>query len=285
MLFGYLPMKKRVALKLAYIGTDYHGSQIQPEVSTIEGELFKALENLEIIDDPKSANFISSGRTDAGVHSLGQVMAFDTDKPKLAVPRVINSQLPESIWTWAYAVVSDEFDPRRSALSRKYLYIMSGEEYDISRIRTASKYLIGTHDFANFCTPEEGKSTVRTVQRIDVRVKGNLTLIDIQADSFLWKMVRKIVTALMMVGYGTRDIEWLEQMLNPDYYEEGLEPAPSYGLILKDVDYLYPVEWSEDTYSIRRARNQLREHLIRHRVMAEVLDHLVPKEKRHTESE
>jgi tRNA pseudouridine38-40 synthase len=276
-------MKKKVALKLAYIGTEYHGSQVQPELPTIEGELFKSLKTLEIIDDPKSANFVSSGRTDTGVHSLGQVVTFDTDNIGLAVPRVINSQLPESIWVWACAVVPDEFDPRHEALSRRYLYIMSGEEYDISRIRTASKYLIGTHDFANFCTPVKGKSTVRTVQRINIRVKGNLTLIDIQADSFLWKMVRKIVTALMMVGYGTRDIEWLEQMLNPEYYEEGIEPAPSYGLILKEVDYMQPIEWEVDDYSIQKARNQLRQHLIRYRVMAEVLEHLVPQEKRYHE--
>ena len=83
----------RVALKLAYIGTGFHGSQLQPNVETVEGALFKALRNLGIIESPKSANYTCAGRTDAGVHALEQVVAFDTDKPELAIPRIINSEL------------------------------------------------------------------------------------------------------------------------------------------------------------------------------------------------
>ncbi|MCL7410278.1 MAG: tRNA pseudouridine(38-40) synthase TruA [Methanosarcinaceae archaeon] len=268
----------RVALKLAYIGTNYHGSQVQSNDPTIEGKIFEALKELGIIDTPKQANFKSAGRTDAGVHALGQVVAFNTDKPELAIPRVINSKLPNSIWAWAHAHVSDDFNPLYHAVSRTYRYIMSGEQYDISKIRTASKLLIGTHDFANFCTTDGNKSTLRNVMRIDVRVSGALTKIDVQANSFLWNMVRKFVTALTMVGSGVRDIEWLEQMLNPELYEEGLEPAAAYGLTLTKVDYTQPIEWIEDSYSIRRAHEHIHEHLIRHRVMAEVLEGLVPQD-------
>jgi tRNA pseudouridine38-40 synthase len=266
----------RVALKLAYIGTGYHGSQIQPDVSTIEGELYKALRDLGIIEDPKSANFVSAGRTDAGVHALGQVVAFDTEKLNLAIPRVINSKLPNSIWAWAHAIVPDDFNPRYDAVCRSYRYIMSGEQYDISKIRSATKLLIGTHDFANFCTADEDRGTVRNVKRIDVRVSGAFTKIDVQADSFLWNMVRKMVTSLMMVGSGVRDLEWLEQMLDPESYEEGVEPAPAYGLTLMQVDYTLPIEWTDDGYAIRRAREHVHEHLVRHRVMGEVLEQLVP---------
>ena len=268
----------RVALKIAYVGTGYHGSQIQPDVATIEGELFKALTELEIIEDPRSANFSSSGRTDAGVHARGQVVAFDTDKPNLAIPRVINSRLPNSIWAWAYAEVDDDFDPRRWATSRKYRYIMSGEQYDISKIRAASKLLVGEHDFANFCSKDGDKGTVRTVEKVDVRVSGSLTMIDVEANSFLWNMVRKIVTALTMVGSGVREEEWLEHMLNPDSYEEGLEPAAAYGLTLMEVMYPQEIDWSEDGYAIRRADEHVHEYLVRHRVMAEVMNQLVPKE-------
>ncbi|AKB86175.1 tRNA pseudouridine(38-40) synthase TruA [Methanococcoides methylutens] len=266
----------RVALKIAYIGSNYHGSQVQPNVPTVEGELFKALTELEIIKDPKSANFISSGRTDAGVHAMGQVVAFDTDVPNLAIPRVINSKLPGTIWAWAHSLVPDNFDPRRHAVSRTYRYIMCGEQYDISRIRSASKLLHGTHDFSNFCTNESGRGTVRTVERIDVRVSGNLTRIDVEANSFLWNMVRKIVTALMMVGSGVRDEEWLEQMLDPDSYEEGLGSAHAYGLVFMDVNYPIPIEWIEDGYAIRRAHERVHDHLVRYRVMADVLEHLLP---------
>jgi tRNA pseudouridine38-40 synthase len=268
----------RIALKIAYVGTGYYGSQVQPDVATIEGELFKALIELEIIENPKAARYSSSGRTDAGVHARGQVIAFDTDKPNIAIPRVINSKLPNSVWIWAHSEVPDDFDPRRWAISRKYRYVMSREQYDISKIRAASKILEGTHDFANFCTSVGNKSTVRTVERVDVRVSGTLTMIDIQANSFLWNMVRKIVAALTMVGSGVRDEQWLEQMLDPESYEEGLEPVPAYGLTLMKVNYKNKINWSEDGYAIRRANVHVHEYLVRHRVMAEVMDQLAPRE-------
>ncbi|KXS44531.1 MAG: tRNA pseudouridine synthase A [Methanolobus sp. T82-4] len=271
-------MGMRVALKIAYIGTGYHGSQIQPDVGTIEGEIFRALTELDIVGDPKDAGYISAGRTDTGVHAREMVIAFDTDKPNLAIPRVINSKLPKAIWAWAHAEVPDDFDPRRGAISRRYRYVMSGEKYDISSIRSASKILVGKHDFANFCSKEGDKNTIRTIEKIDVRVSGTLTKIDIQANSFLWNMVRKIVTALTMVGSDVRDEEWLQQMLEPEFYEEGLECAPPYGLTLMEVNYPEPIEWTEDAYSIRRANEVFHEYTVRHRVMAEVMDHLVPKE-------
>ncbi len=268
----------RVALKLAYIGTDFHGSQIQPNVETVEGEIFKALRNLEIIEGPKSANYTCAGRTDAGVHALEQVVAFDTDKPNLAIPRVINSELPSSVWTWAHAEVSSDFDSRRDAVSRRYRYMMSGEEFDISKMREASKLLLGTHDFANFSKSDGDKGTVRTLERIEVRVAGELTKIDVTGNAFLWNMVRKIVTALTMIGNGVRDEDWLLQMLNPEVYEEGIEPAPAHGLTLKEIKYPFPIEWVEDSYSIRRANEQNYKNILRHRVMAEVIEELIFKE-------
>jgi tRNA pseudouridine38-40 synthase len=265
----------RIALKLAYIGTEFHGSQIQPNVETVEGELFKALRNLGIIESPKSANYICAGRTDAGVHALGQVVAFDTDKPNLAIPRIVNSELSRTVWAWAHAEVPLDFDARRDAVSRYYRYVMSGEGYDIAKIREASKLLIGTHDFENFSKTNGEKSTVRTVERINTRVDGELIKIDVIGTSFLWNMVRKIVTALAMIGKGTRDNDWLLQMLDPDIYEEGIEPAPAYGLTLMKVNYGDEIKWIEDNYSIRRAGEQNQKRITRYMVMAEVLEELI----------
>jgi tRNA pseudouridine38-40 synthase len=265
----------RVALKLAYIGTEYHGSQIQPNVETVEKELFKALRNLKIIESPKSANYICAGRTDAGVHALGQVIAFDTDKPNLAIPRIINSELPPTIWVWAHAIVPYDFNARRHAVSRHYHYVMTGEEYDISKMREASKLLLGIHDFENFSRSTGEKSTVRTLERVSIRVDGNITKIDVVGNSFLWNMVRKIVTALAMIGKGVRDNDWLIQMLSPDIYEEGIELAPAYGLTLMEVNYEEKIDWIEDDYSLRRASDQNSKRILRHRVMAEVLEELI----------
>lgn len=263
----------RIALKLAYIGTDYNGMQIQPGVPTIEGELFRALVDLNIISDPRSARYGSSGRTDSGVHALGQVVAFDTENANLAVPRVINSILPPSLWAWSRAEAPENFDPRRHAISREYRYIMCGCS-NIPPMRKASKLLQGTHDFSNFATLDEDKSMVRTIERIDVRLDGKFVFLDIKANSFLWHMVRKIVTALQMIGNGMRDMEWLEQMLHPEEFQEGLEIAPAYGLLLKNVEYAVNLQWEDEVYAKKVASERLKERFMWHGVMAEIFNEL-----------
>lgn len=260
----------RVAFKITYIGTNYSGFQIQPEVPTVEGAIFRALQETGIVENIEGAKYQSAGRTDRGVHALSQVIAVNTDKPELALPKVLNSRLPKDIWAWAHAEVGDDFDPRRDAVSRTYRYIMWGT-YDVSTMRNATKILRGTHDFSNFLTQdEEGQSTVRTIHRIDVRVSGNFTILDVVANSFAWHMVRKIATALTMIGNNVRDMNWLEQMLNPGEFEEGLKPAPAYGLILKNVEY-ENIEWIEEHYSMKKAAEKLRAHLSWHSTMSEIL--------------
>lgn len=262
----------RVALKVAYIGTDYHGFQVQPDQKTVEGELLRALGELNIINDRREANYIAAGRTDKGVHGLGQVVAFDTDNPEVAHPRAINSRLPATIWTWARAQVTPDFDPRRNALSREYRYILCGK-YNISSLRNASKLLKGTHDFSNFATPDKERTNTCKIEKIMMRVEREFTIMDIRANYFLWHMVRKIATAMKMVGCGVRDSSWFEQMLHPSEFTEGLELAPAYGLILKNVEY-ENVDWIEDTYTKKIISDKLDEQFLWHGVMAEMLREL-----------
>lgn len=262
----------RIALKIAYIGTDYHGFQVQPNVSTIEGEIFRALRELNIINNPHEANYIAAGRTDKGVHALGQVIAFDTDNPNVAIPRAINSKLPGTIWTWARAIVSDDFNPRRDALSREYRYIMVGK-YEISLLEGACRVLEDVHDFSNFATPDKKRTSVSRIESIQILVRRDFTIIDIKADFFLWHMVRKIATAMKMIGSGARDITWLEAMLDPSHFNEGLEPAPAYGLLLKNVEYK-DITWNEDDYTMKLISNNLEKQFLVHSVMAELLREL-----------
>ncbi len=258
----------RIALKVAYIGTDYHGFQIQPDVKTIEGELFRALQEMDIIDNPHEANYIAAGRTDKGVHALCQVIAFDTDNPEVAIPKAINSRLPPTIWTWVGAKVPSDFDPRRQARYREYRYIMHGK-YDISLLMNAASLLKGEHDFLNFCTPEKGRTSICRIEKIDIHEEKEFTIIDVRANYFLWHMVRKIATALEMVGSGIRDMRWLEDMLDPKF-KEALEPAPAYGLVLRNVEY-ENITWSEDAYAKNSIAENLEEKFLMHGVMAEML--------------
>ncbi len=133
--------------------------------------------------------------------------------------------------------------------------------------------LKGIHDFSNFSTPEKDRSSMCNIGKIDMRVEHEFTIMDIQSDHFLWHMVRKMATAMKMVGSGARDISWLEQMLNPAEFTEGLEPAPAYGLMFKDVEY-EGISWDEDAYAKKAIKERLEEQFLWHGVMAEMIKEL-----------
>ncbi|MET1124068.1 MAG: tRNA pseudouridine(38-40) synthase TruA [Archaeoglobaceae archaeon] len=246
----------RVAFKIAYFGDKFHGSQYQPNVRTVEGEILRALKNLGI-EEPKLK---LAGRTDAGVHAFGQVAAFNCEE--LITPRILNAELPSDITAWAWAKVSDDFDPRR-AKSRTYLYVMYARNLDISAMREAVKLLKGTHDFSNFTKKfGEGESCVRTIYRADIRAEKEFAFFEIEGNAFTWNMVRCIVTALAEVGARRKDTKWFESLLHPERHRERIEPAPPYGLILKDVTY-EGVEFEVDDYAYRMLQNRIGERVVR----------------------
>ena len=264
--------KQRVALKIGYLGTNYHGFQIQPraELPTIESELIAALQKLGIIEDRNSATYSAAGRTDKGVHALAQVVSFDTANPNVS-PRMINSVLPDDIWAYALAEPDSGFSARRDAVSREYRYVLFLQSYlAITRMREASELFLGTHDFSNFCQPDaEINSTIREIKRISVEERKSVVIIDIEARGFLRKMVRKIVSALIMVGSGIKDARWIAALLELRITAE-IEPAPAFGLFLKNVSYR-DVKFVEDEYAKRRIVERLRADLYFHASIAEVL--------------
>lgn len=278
----------KIALKIGYEGTHFAGSQIQPDKRTVEGELLKALMEVGAIKSEDAADLSSSGRTDAGVHSSNQVVTFFTSDPRMALPRVLNSKLPRDVWAWAYAEVAADFNPRKHAVRRKYRYILSASDYDISKMRDAAKLFIGAHNFLNFSKKDNKndknnknkKSTVRCIEKLDIRSQSSVIRIDIEANSFLWNMVRKIVSALLLVGANNRPIEWISQMLDPENYEEGVEPAPAYGLILAGVYYDPEPEWIMDSYSMRHINDYYTKEANRFRVLSTMSEQFImPTEK------
>lgn len=256
----------RIALKLAYLGDRYHGFQIQPNAYTIESEIFSSLKKFDI--EIKKARYSRSARTDRGVHASGQVIAFDTDFHDLnAVPGIINSHLPGDIRVWAHAEVPCGFDARRDAVSREYRYFLYNRGYDVSDMRKSSSLLVGTHDFSNFT--KEKEDTVRTIGKIDICEKNDFIIIDLTAPSFLWNMVRRIVTALERIGSGMCDQDWLGDLLDPAYHHQGIEPAPAYGLVLQNIVFR-DIEWIEDEYSKKKMKRAFMEAMIWHATMKEI---------------
>lgn len=224
---------RKVALKVAYIGTDFHGFQRQPDFKTVEGELIDALKNADLIDNLKDSGYAIAGRTDRGVHALGNVVSFRT--PKDVIINQINDFLPKNIRILAKAGVRFGFKPR-FAKSRHYRYIIVNRDHlDLNKIRDASKLLQGTHNFSNFSKRSE-RNPVRTIDKIEARINNNLLVIDVVGESFLWNMVRKIAAVLLLVGSDELSIKKLQTFFDPST-TAAIAPMPPEGLILMDTIY------------------------------------------------
>jgi tRNA pseudouridine38-40 synthase len=237
----------KIALKIAYLGSDFHGFARQPDLPTIEGELIKALTESGIIDNPSDTGYSIAGRTDRGVHALGNVIAFRTES-KVNVNQ-INDCLPASIKVLAQSSVHHGFKPR-FARQRHYRYLIPRnpfeENWDLERMKEAARLFIGTHDFCNF-TKRNERNPVRIVNHLEVRNRADVICFDVKGESFLWNMVRKMVTVLINVGQGEIEIKEVAEYLNPEK-KVFITPAPAEGLILMDVTY-DKVKFVEDPYA------------------------------------
>ena len=245
---------RKVALKVAYIGTEFHGFQRQPDHKTVEGELIFALKQANLIDKLKDSGYAISGRTDRGVHALGNVISFRT--PEDVKINYINDLLPKSIRILAIAGVPFGFKPRY-AKSRHYRYIIAnGAHLDLDKIKSASQIIQGTHNFSNFSKRSE-RNPVRTVENIETSVNEDLLLIDVVGESFLWNMVRKIAAALFMVGSEQLDIDEVYKFLDPSF-NAAIAPLPPEGLILMDTIY-EGVKFKYDEYATKKFLSILEE--------------------------
>jgi tRNA pseudouridine38-40 synthase len=240
-------------LILQYDGMDYHGSQLQVGVRTIQGVLEEALEKVLGV----KTRIHASGRTDTGVHALGQVVHFFADSdiaPEQLIGR-LNDLLPEDIRILSAEEVPATFHSRYGATSKVYRYTILNAKIhgrycatsayvfpaklDLDRMRKAAEYLVGTHDFSAFgVNPgQEVKSPVKTIKRLEVRQQGNYIFIEVEADGFLYKMVRSIVGTLVKVGVGKIEPEQMPAILaSRDRCRAGAT-APPQGLCLVEVKY------------------------------------------------
>ena len=219
----------RLALTVEYEGTSYHGFQYQVNAPTIQEELEKAIARFT----GHHARVRGAGRTDAGVHALGQVVAFDTQsdhEPGVFV-RALNHYLPEDIAVKAAYKVAANFDPRRAALSRTYRYTMLNsqvpsplirrtaklvpQDLDVQKMDKAASLLVGQHDFARFSGPldDRSASTVRQVKEASVVREGELVLFEVKASSFLPRQVRRMAGALLDVGRNRLKMDEFKQMI------------------------------------------------------------------------
>ncbi|MFN3628693.1 MAG: tRNA pseudouridine(38-40) synthase TruA [Casimicrobiaceae bacterium] len=242
----------RWALGLDYCGQRYLGWQRQANGDTVQARLEIALS--EVAQAPVSV--IAAGRTDTGVHASLQVVHFDApvDRPINAWVRGSARHLPEDITVrWAVPVAVD-FHARFSARSRRYCYLLANTRYrpgllagrvgwthwplDLSRIEAALPALVGRHDFTSFRAAEcQAKSPVKTIYTARVEQRGALLRFDFHADAFLHHMVRNIVGALVYIGSGRKNVDWLARLIEA---RNRCAAAPTFapdGLYLCGIEY------------------------------------------------
>ena len=244
---------KNVKIIIEYDGTDYHGWQCQANLPTVQKTIEDAIRKIT----RENVKITGSGRTDAGVHAIGQVANFfiETQMDPETLQKALNSTLPRDISIIKTQEVPDGFHAQFSSRSKVYEYRIFNrphppalqrnrvwhiqEKLDTKKMREAAAYLEGTHDFSVFATADiTVKTTVRTVKRVHVKkTREGIILVEIEADGFLKRMVRMITGTLVETGRGKLSPEGFGQILAEGQKTKNVFTAPSSGLFLKKVIY------------------------------------------------
>ena len=241
---------RMIKLTLEYDGSNFSGWQIQPNCRTVQGEIEKALRSL--VDDDVS--LIGSGRTDAGVHALGQVASFRTQSeiPLSAFMGGLNGFLPEDVKVIQADEAGELFHARRDAVRRTYRYAICrkfrvlGRQYGwyprvrfaINPMKKAAACLMGEHDFTSFCKANgENKSFVSRVLNVKWDISEDEIRFEITATHFFHNMIRIIIGTLLEVGQDKMSIEKFRQILEARDRSQAGPTAPPHGLVLVKVDY------------------------------------------------
>jgi len=241
----------RVKAIVAYDGTDYVGFQRQATGRTVQGVLEAALADVV----GTRVRVLAAGRTDAGVHADGQVIAFDAKwRHSLAdLQRALNANLPQDSVVRELAQAVTDFHPRYDAISRRYRYTIyqapvrsplarrtslhCKTPLDLDMIKAATASIIGEHDFAAFGRPTKGEVTVRRVIEASWTAALPWVFFEIEANAFLYRMVRSIVGTLLQVGQGKISPEQVLEILASRDRGRAGKTAPAHGLCLIRVSY------------------------------------------------
>lgn len=243
----------RIKLTVAYDGTNYHGWQLQDNGITIEEELNRCL--TELLGE--EIKVIGASRTDSGVHALGNVAVFDTVNrmPAKKISYALNQRLPEDIRIQKSEEVLPDWHPRHCESRKTYEYRIYRGEFpmpvkrlyshfiytplDAGRMREASAYLEGEHDFKSFCqTGAQVESTVRTLYSLWVEEQDSDLVIRVCGSGFLYNMVRIIAGTLIEVGQGKREPESMLQVLSALDRSAAGPTAPANGLTLVKYEFM-----------------------------------------------
>jgi len=257
----------RIALGIEYDGAPFCGWQIQPERPTVQGALEAAVARIAGTE----VRLICAGRTDTGVHALGQVAHFDTtvERPPNAWVKGVNTHLPGSIAVQWAQTVPEDFHARFSALGRHYEYLLVNRPVrpaigaascgwyplplDLAAMRDAAAHLAGTHDFSAFRSSQcQAKSPVRDLRCLVIERDGDMIRFCLEANAFLHHMVRNIIGCLVYVGKGRFEPHWMGDLLRTRDRSLAAPTFAPQGLYLTAVEYAR--HWELPIVAPRRPR-------------------------------
>jgi tRNA pseudouridine38-40 synthase len=241
----------RLKLTLEYAGTRYSGWQIQTNARTVQGELERAIRETV---GTRRIELYGSGRTDAGVHAIGQVAHLDLDVQVAPeqLRRCLNDALPSDISVVRVDKVRARFHARHDAVARSYLYQLSTrktafakpfvwwvkEPLSLDAMRAAARELVGFHDFQSFSDDDPSeKSTAVALDVLEIHEDEDLVLIHVEGSHFIWRMVRRIVGVLVAVGRNELSAADVVEMLSTRSNMPARLTAPASGLFLERVYY------------------------------------------------
>ena len=245
---------QRIACRIEYDGACYSGWQAQPHlrVQTVQEKLEGALAAVATVP----IRVQCAGRTDTGVHGHGQIIHFDAPVTRSSKSWVMgaNANLPQDIRVHWAVVVPEEFHARFSALSRRYRYIIANtpvrpailngkvtwqrKRLDAGLMHRAAQCLLGERDFSAFRAANcQSRTAMRNIHALTVTRRSDMIMIDIQANAFLYHMVRNIAGSLMAVGSGREEVSWLAEILEGRDRKLAAETASAGGLYLVKVEY------------------------------------------------
>ena len=243
----------RIKLVLGYDGTKYSGWQVQPNGVTIQQILEDALFSLT----GERARITGSGRTDAGVHALGQVAHFDTQNesiPPHKFAKALNTFLPEDIRVFSSEQVSEDFHACTTAKRKTYQYdfyvaqtenplkerysVRVDDDLNLQKMQEGASLIIGEHDFKGFCASGSGaKTTVRTIYDLEFKQNGQDLSLIVTGNGFLYNMVRIIAGTLIAVGKGDIEKAQILEILSKGIRPQRIKTLPPKGLKLVSVEY------------------------------------------------
>ena len=244
---------RNIKLTIEYDGKDFNGWQKQPNKLNIQGEIEKAIKQIT----GEEVDLTASGRTDAGVHALGQVANFKTNSelPIEKFPIALNSNLKKSIVIKSAEEVEERFHSRLTCKQKTYRYVINNSKYgtaiyrnlethipmklDIQKMQQAVKHFEGEHDFKAFkASGTSSKSSVRTIYKAEVIDAGNERIyIELTGNGFLYNMVRIIAGTLVDVGLGKIEPEDIKEIIKSQKRENAGKTLPPQGLYLVEVEY------------------------------------------------